>query len=99
MSRRGSGVRRRIFTGFLSRIALEGDPKPDTASTYGSDVSDASLSDNGRVTFIDTASPTGVFVNALTAGGPAPILGYGMLIVLTLLLVGLGVMTLRGRQA
>jgi len=48
--------------GVVTPIALRGDPKPGTASTFGSDISDASLSDSGLVTFIDTTSPGGVFV-------------------------------------
>jgi hypothetical protein len=42
-------------------VALEGDAKPG-GGTYGNDISDASISDNGRVAFIDETSPRGVFV-------------------------------------
>ncbi|MGH8560097.1 MAG: DUF7453 family protein [Methylococcales bacterium] len=55
-----------IFTceaGTVTAIALEGGAKPGTASTFGDDLSDTSLSNNGKVVFIDTASPTGVFVS------------------------------------
>ncbi len=96
-------VSKGIFTcqgGVVNAIALEGDPKPGTASTYGDDVSDASLSDNGRVTFIDTQSPTGVFVNALPVLiAPAPTLSQGMIVGLVILLVAFGVLNIRRRQA
>jgi hypothetical protein len=94
-------VSKGIFTcrnGAVNAIALEGDPKPGTASTFGDDVSDASLSDNGKVTFIDTVSPTGVFVNVL-AGTPAPTLSHTTIIGLAVFLAGFGWLALRRRQA
>ena len=85
--------------GILEAIALEGDSKPGTASTYGNDVSDASLSDDSRVTFIDPASPRGVFVNVLLNGQVAPALSERVLIGLLALLVSAGVMSIRRRRA
>ena len=92
-------VSKGIFTcagGAVHAIALEGDHKPGTTSTFGDDLSDASLSDDGRVAFIDPQSPTGVFVS-FTPASPAPALNHAMLVGLLSLLVAAGVVLIRSR--
>lgn len=61
---------RGIFTcknGNIKTVALQGQPKPGTSSTFGFGTVGfdyASLSDKGRVIFLDRISPTGVFESA-----------------------------------
>ncbi|MGO9611708.1 MAG: choice-of-anchor tandem repeat NxxGxxAF-containing protein [Dissulfurispiraceae bacterium] len=61
---------RGIFTcenGNSETVALQGQPKPGTSSTFGFGTVGfdyASLSDRGRVIFLDRISPTGVFESA-----------------------------------
>ena len=52
---------------------------------------------DGRVAFIDTQSPTGVFVSIVTLPSPAPALNHAVLLGLLGLLVAAGVVTIRRR--
>jgi len=80
----------------VKAIVLEGDTKPGTASTFGNDISDPSLSDNGLVTFVDVASPTGVFVNRIST---IPTLSqWGMIIFMVFAGIG-AVFYLRRKRA
>jgi hypothetical protein len=98
-----SVVTKGIFTcqgGVVQAIAFEGDPIPGTSGpVFSDDLSDASLSDDGRVAFIDnSSSPVGVFVSAPPPSAAVPTLSEWAMILMAVLLAGFGVMAIHRRR-
>lgn len=94
-----------IFTchnGTSTAISLEGDPKPGGAigELFTNDQSDPSISDDGRVAFVDFGTTAGAFVSGANQIAPLtaiPTLNNAVLLVMLISLLGLGLIALRYR--
>lgn len=84
--------------GVLSAVSLQGDPKPGgtPGELFTSGQSDQSLSDNGRVVFIDNGGTTpGVWISAAQSKVVIPTLSEWGLLLMALVIGGVGVFGIR----